>query len=94
MARGKQAKLFNIPNELGFSNYLSNLEMLRISEYYNFSNDENRMNCYFIGNEKAIGVTLTDHSIRLTYLGEKNLEDEMFYLKSDVDWKYLESLLE
>ena len=26
MVRGKQAKLFNIPNELGFSNYLSNLD--------------------------------------------------------------------
>lgn len=26
MARGKQSKLFNIPNELGFSNYLSNLD--------------------------------------------------------------------
>lgn len=91
---GIEYKYPKCTDEDAFIDYLSNLEMLRISEYYNFLNDENRMNCYFIGNEKAIGVTLTEHSIRLTYLGEKNLEDEMFYLKSDVDWKYLESLLE
>ena len=77
-----------------FIDYLSNLEMLRISEYYVLSNDGKRINCYLVGNEKAIGVTITEHIVRLNYLGEEKLADEMYYLKSEVDWNYLESLLE
>ena len=53
---GIEYKYPKCTDEDAFIDYLSNLEMLRISEYYNFLNDENRMNCYFIGNEKAIGV--------------------------------------
>ena len=83
------------PDEGEFHEFLANMEMIKISGNYAFSENNRRYTLVFATPEGTLGAVLIDNYIQLRPLynipGEK--EEQTYYLPQGVDWKRFDELV-
>ena len=81
-------------DEDALKEYLSKLDISKLTSDYTFSNDKERIICIFQGPNEAFGVNLTEHHLTVSKFQQDELEVETYYVASGVDWDYILELLE
>lgn len=81
-------------DEDALKEYLSGLEISRLTSDYTFSNDKERIICIFQGPNDEYGVSLKKHHLTVSKFQQDDFEVETYYVTSGVDWDYILELLE
>ena len=81
-------------DEDALKEYLSKLDISKLTSDYTFSNDKERIICIFQGPNEDFGVNLTEHHLTVSKFQQDELEVETYYVASGVDWDYILELLE
>jgi len=86
---------FYCVDEAAFHEYLADMEMMKITGNYTFSEDGREYILVFGTPDGTLGVTLSDNYIRLKPLynkpGEK--DEQFYYLPQGVDWARFDELI-
>ncbi len=86
---------FYYPDEAEFHEFLANMEMIKISGNYSFSESGRRYIINFTTPKGILGTVLSDNYIQLRPLynipGEK--EEQTYYLPQGVDWERFDELI-
>lgn len=91
---GQQADYYDCTDEDVFKEYLEALELRHITGNYTFPEGEREMMCIFMGGDGVFGMTLTDSAVKITPLYGQEHQSQYYYLATEVDWEYLNTLLE
>ena len=73
--------------------YLANLELKRVTGNYTFDSDKLYLSCTLGNDEEFYTIMLTDYGLRIRSIHDRNAKDEKYYLKSEIDWDYLKTLM-
>lgn len=80
-------------DEAALNAYLAELHLSRITGNYTYNNTEHRFFILYNSPDGVIGVTLEDQIVTVAPLYEDAPPQTLYYLNSEIDWDYLESLI-
>ena len=85
--------LHGVLDEFAFHQYLENLDCMRLTGNYSFSDNKKELFITLTTPDNSfLWLTLSDHHIQI--LSPKNdLEREVYYLSEPTDWDYLDTIL-
>lgn len=81
-------------SKAALTDYLAELELSKISGNYDFLDEEDQYHVRYRGPDGLISVTLNKRFLTVTTLSAESPKASHYCLESEVDWDYLNSLIE